>query len=278
MRPIFFAFSTVLLLSLAAVGQSPASHAIAPAPAAKLEIRPVPLELLQRFEPLHAALQPPAKAWVDQQAKIETQRPKPDLNALRAAIRQRFPRSLASPAPGVSVAEKNRDVDVVAFLVLTESAQQTQADQALHLQKLQEMNTIAQALNQYLKQVTQAAEQLQPKNGNDDNGQVVALNNKPCQTAFCTSLSSRLESLNRASATLPHPLHLQAPANPTVAQLKALVNQMEGALNTVGDDSQLANVDLQNILQHQQQTLQTLSDIEKLMNDTAMSVIRHIGS
>jgi hypothetical protein len=34
---------------------------------------------------------------------------------------------------------------------------------------------------------------------------------------------------------------------------------------------------LQNTLQKQQQTLQMLSDIEKSMNDTAMSVIRHIG-
>jgi hypothetical protein len=271
MRPIFFAFSTMLLLSLNVGGQSPASHAITPTPAAKMEIHPIPQELLQRYEPLYAALQPSAKTWVDQQVKIELQRPKPDLNALRAAIRQRFPRSFASQASGVAAAEKNRDVDVVAFLVLTQSAQQTQAQQRYQLQQIQEFNTVSQALSQTLYQLAQQTGQLHPAKGSADD-------DKPCQTPFCTSLPSSLASLNRASATLPHPLHLQAPARLTFAQLQALKNQIQNALNSVGDDSQLANVDLQNILQLQQQIIQMLSDISKLMNDTAMSVIRNMKS
>ena len=55
------------------------------------------------------------------------------------------------------------------------------------------------------------------------------------------------------------------------------VKELEEKLNTVGDDAQLANVDLQDILQKQQQNLQMLSDISKMLNDTAMSVIRKIG-
>jgi hypothetical protein len=46
---------------------------------------------------------------------------------------------------------------------------------------------------------------------------------------------------------------------------------------TVGDDVQLANVDLQNMLQKQQQTLQTMSNISKMVHDTAMNTIRKIG-
>lgn len=53
--------------------------------------------------------------------------------------------------------------------------------------------------------------------------------------------------------------------------------QLEEQLNTVGDDAQLANVDLQNVLQKQQQTLQMLSNISKMLSDTAMAVIRKIG-
>jgi chromosome segregation ATPase len=53
--------------------------------------------------------------------------------------------------------------------------------------------------------------------------------------------------------------------------------QLEDKLNTVGDDAQLANVDLQNILQKQQQTLQMMSNISKMLYDTANSVIRKIG-
>jgi len=45
----------------------------------------------------------------------------------------------------------------------------------------------------------------------------------------------------------------------------------------IGEDGQLANVDLQNALQQQQQTMQMMSNISKMMHDTAMAVIRNIG-
>lgn len=52
---------------------------------------------------------------------------------------------------------------------------------------------------------------------------------------------------------------------------------LERKLDSVGDDAQLANVDLQNLLQKQQQTLQMMSNISKELNDTAMAIIRKIG-
>lgn len=55
------------------------------------------------------------------------------------------------------------------------------------------------------------------------------------------------------------------------------VTQLEQALATAGDDAQLADVDLQNTLQKQQQTLQMLSNVSRMMNDTAMGIIRNIG-
>ena len=61
------------------------------------------------------------------------------------------------------------------------------------------------------------------------------------------------------------------------AQLEDYISSTEDQLNTVGDDAQLANVDLQNMLQKQQQTLQMMSNISKSLHDTAMSVIRKIG-
>jgi hypothetical protein len=48
-------------------------------------------------------------------------------------------------------------------------------------------------------------------------------------------------------------------------------------LTTVGEDAQLANVDLQNVLQKQQQMLQMMSNISKTLHDSAMAVIRKIG-
>ena len=55
------------------------------------------------------------------------------------------------------------------------------------------------------------------------------------------------------------------------------IKEMEEELNSVGDDAQLANIDLQNNLQKQQQTIQMLSNISKVLHDTAMAVIRKIG-
>lgn len=65
------------------------------------------------------------------------------------------------------------------------------------------------------------------------------------------------------------------------AQLKARADaarkRLADKMNTLGDDAQLANVEMQNILQKQQQALQMMSNISKMMHDTAMSVIRKIG-
>ena len=56
-----------------------------------------------------------------------------------------------------------------------------------------------------------------------------------------------------------------------------LLGKWEEELQSVGDDAQLGNVDLQNVLQKQQQTMQTMSNISKMLRDTAMAVIRKIG-
>ena len=57
----------------------------------------------------------------------------------------------------------------------------------------------------------------------------------------------------------------------------ALVKKWEEQLSSIGDDAQLANIDLQNALQKQQQTLQTMSNVSKMLHDTAMAIIRKIG-
>ena len=51
----------------------------------------------------------------------------------------------------------------------------------------------------------------------------------------------------------------------------------EDELQQVCDDAQLANVDMQNAMQKQQQSLQMMSNISKMLHDTAMAVIGKIG-
>ena len=62
-------------------------------------------------------------------------------------------------------------------------------------------------------------------------------------------------------------------------QIKALdtgIEVLEGKLSSVGDDAQLANIDLQNSLQKQQQTLQTMSNILKSQHDTLKAIINNV--
>jgi hypothetical protein len=59
--------------------------------------------------------------------------------------------------------------------------------------------------------------------------------------------------------------------------LEKTIDSLEEQLATVGDDAQLANIDLQNMLLRQQQTMQLISKVSKMIHDTAMAIIRKIG-
>lgn len=55
------------------------------------------------------------------------------------------------------------------------------------------------------------------------------------------------------------------------------IGKYESTAPSESDDAKLANIDLQNMLQKQQQTLQTMSNVSKMLHDTAMAVVRKIG-
>jgi hypothetical protein len=62
----------------------------------------------------------------------------------------------------------------------------------------------------------------------------------------------------------------------TKADLEAAIKGWEQQLQTIGDDSQLLQLDLQNTTQKMQQTVTMISNISKALHDTAMAVIRNI--
>jgi hypothetical protein len=63
----------------------------------------------------------------------------------------------------------------------------------------------------------------------------------------------------------------------TVQAMEDYIKLLEDRLSSLGDDAQLANVDLQNELQKQQQTLQMLTNISKMLHDTALAIVRKIS-
>jgi hypothetical protein len=82
-----------------------------------------------------------------------------------------------------------------------------------------------------------------------------------------------------AVAASPRPPTVAVPAErgSTAREVDRALRHLEEVLDSVGDDAQLASLDLQNALQRQQQLLQMLSTISRLLGDTAMAVIRKIG-
>lgn len=86
--------------------------------------------------------------------------------------------------------------------------------------------------------------------------------------AMQKELSQYLEDLHNKAKKL---------AGTEKAKIEQLIRSNEKKLATVGDDAQLANIDLQNALQKSQQLLQLMSSISKQLHDTAMAIIRKLG-
>jgi hypothetical protein len=63
-----------------------------------------------------------------------------------------------------------------------------------------------------------------------------------------------------------------------VKGLEDYIKELDNQLNTVGDDSQMAQLELQDMTQRQQKTLQTLSNLAKVFHETSMAIIRKIGN
>lgn len=63
----------------------------------------------------------------------------------------------------------------------------------------------------------------------------------------------------------------------TVKELQDYEKYLEDQMNSIGDDAQLQNVELQNQLQRQQQLLQMMSNMSKAMHDAAMGIVRNFG-
>jgi hypothetical protein len=70
------------------------------------EVRPIEPEMARRFAALHPKLQPSARTWVEKQARLEAQKPTPDVAGLGRAIRRRSapnPRATARIRPAVTL-------------------------------------------------------------------------------------------------------------------------------------------------------------------------------
>jgi len=152
--------------------------------------------------------------------------------------------AFAEQAANANLSQQN--IMAVLFFVFKESVESQNEDKKYWLEKLRQYNELGQALHDELERL-----------------RAHRCPAEPCPP-FQTNARALQTSFGSAFLTSPR-------------DLAAYQAELEQQLQSVGDDAQLANVELQNVLQKMQQTLQSISNIAKTMHDTAMAVIRKIG-
>ncbi len=159
------------------------------------------------------------------------------------------------------------DVNALVQFVLREAYMENTKDLHFYAQKVRFYNDLKKLVREEL---TKAREHLSKQAGKKPEDNL---------TSNYTSMEFPTEpKFDQATgAMVPHDPQSSTSLK-NKEELETYIKNLEEKLNSIGDDAQLANVDLQNMLQKQQQTLQMMSNISKMLHDTAMAIIRKIGS
>jgi hypothetical protein len=159
--------------------------------------------------------------------------------------------------------------------VLRESYQETALDLRYHADKVRSHNQQKRAVRNYLIALRDFERDLS-SSARDRGIDACGDAEDERVTALFEELSSNYESSAAADESCL-PARVPPPSVKTKRQLRDEMARWEAQLNSIGDDAQIANIDLQNLLQRQQQTLAMMSNIAKMSHDTAMAIIRKLG-
>lgn len=97
-------------------------------------------------------------------------------------------------------------------------------------------------------------------------------------TSQVTDLQGEVDSHVSHLESVDEPSRADADALEGLAnELDVTVSEFESKLGTVGDDAELADVDLQNMLEKQRQVVELLSSISRTLHETSLAIIRKIG-
>lgn len=86
--------------------------------------------------------------------------------------------------------------------------------------------------------------------------------------------SNALNAQAQESLGLPDQVPPEGATTPE--ELDALLESWDEKLQNIGKDAELANIEMKNMLQKQQQTMQMMSQISKLLHDSVMDDIREM--
>ena len=236
--------------------------------AARDAIQPLPPAIEKHAAVLRNRLRPSVQSWIAQQAQAVAAQPDPNIPALRTSIRQRFNESLAptdAKAGGSLVGGASTLDDALAFLILMQAAQNDESDLRSQMQQVQTINQQKQALRQIQDDINQQTRAIAP-----------TLRMRPCSTPVCRALPSRLTAVNEATAGLAKPTHLQAGSNLTYQQLDTILSDLKPSLDSMSEMSEMASMRLQMAMDRRSKFIETLSNIEKSINDTQSSIIGNL--
>lgn len=159
-----------------------------------------------------------------------------------------------------------RSVDVNALVqhVLRQSYVETNRDLRAHAEKVRYYNELKETIRSHTADVRRQMSQWQKQQKSSRPG---------------ARLQSRTIRVMQVPKTVTLPLRVSYTGKPftTASELEAYLEEWEDELQDIGDDAQLSNIDLESQLQKQQQTLQTMSNVSKMLHDMAMAIIRKIG-
>ena len=257
---IIFALASCLTISAAAQISSTQQRQESAAVQPQMQLREIPPEMARRVQTLHSKLQPSARGWVEQQAKLESQKQSPDAASIAAAARNRFP----GPNSGASSMHA-MDIDALVAIVMMQAASDAEKD-------LQNAMAQMQAATKAKQQVRQLMQQMQA----EEAAMRSQIKNEYCQTVPCRELPSRLKELSAATATFPHPVRITAPADLTAANLSTLVNQLKSDLDSMNEVSDMTSMRLQMLMDRRSKFIETLSNLMKKIDETSSSILQNI--
>ena len=270
MRRIVIALIAALSLGIGCRAQ--AGHAIGgqkEAAAPQLVVQPMPAEMLHRSQLLHSALKLAAATWVAEQARNVANQTSPDLDELRDGIRKRFASSLQSgganatgPAQGPG---NNMAVEAMVLAVLMESAQDADRDLQTQMQQMQALTKAKEQIRTVLNEMSQPMSAL----AGSDRSAV-------CDSQFCRSLPAKLAAINASTANLPHPSYLPVPSKVTAEDVANSQAALQNDLDSDNEISEMAQMQIQMVMDRRSKLLETVSNIEKSMSDTDAAIVGNL--
>ncbi len=198
------------------------------------------------------------------------------VQALSSDLEAKF----ASVVAKANVTGGNVDVAALVEYVLMQAYNASTQDMYVFAKKVEHFNKVKKALNDEITRV-RAHLSKHTDTTTDSNGKTPDNLRAPFQTTnmasaaygtFGTDIDPNDKSGNLKSS------FKQNAANTNVKKdVEAYLARLEEKKGTIGDDAQVANLELQQFVQKQQQVLQLMSNLYKLFHETAMAIIRKIG-